>query len=112
MPSIPDFTSHAWQESVTNPQLRVSILDGKGTSMPEFRERISEQQAEDLISCVRAFSPVRAASAETLSSDFEARFREVQDHWNKIHREFQQLSKPRQETTTSPRPFTSLNTGS
>jgi hypothetical protein len=110
MPSIPDFTSHAWQESVTNPQLAVSILDGKGTSMPEFRERISEQQAEDLITCVRALGPVRAASAETLSSDFESRFREVQDHWNKIHREFQELSEPRQET--APRPFPSLNTGS
>jgi ubiquinol-cytochrome c reductase cytochrome b subunit len=94
MPSIPDLSSRAWQEEVSNPQLVVSILDGKGTLMPGFRDRIDDERAQDLTAYVRAFGPVRSAPAEALSSDFETRFREVQDHWYEMQRQLQELSKP------------------
>jgi quinol-cytochrome oxidoreductase complex cytochrome b subunit/mono/diheme cytochrome c family protein len=94
MPSIPAFSSRAWQEGLSNPQLVVSILDGKGTLMPAFRGRISDEQAQDLAAYVRAFGPVRAATTEAAPSDFEKRFREVQDQWYELQRQFQELSKP------------------
>src|SRR5262249_1666329 len=37
MPTMPEFTGRAWQESVGQAQLTASILDGKGTLMPAFR---------------------------------------------------------------------------
>ena len=45
MPAIPDFTSRAWQEARENPQLSVSILDGKGPLMPAFRGRVQRRPA-------------------------------------------------------------------
>ena len=39
MPAIPDFTRRGWHDTVTNTQLTASILDGKGTLMPPFRDR-------------------------------------------------------------------------
>jgi mono/diheme cytochrome c family protein len=94
MPSIPDFSSRSWQEGVTNPQLTVSILDGKGTLMPAFRGRVNDDQARDLAAYVRAFGPARAAPAEAPADDFEKRFRELQDQWNELERQLKELSKP------------------
>jgi quinol-cytochrome oxidoreductase complex cytochrome b subunit/mono/diheme cytochrome c family protein len=94
MPTIPDFTSGVWQDSVSNAQLGASILDGKGTLMPAFRGRVGDDQAQDLIVYVRSFGPVRAAPLESAASDFEKRFREVQNQWSELQRQFQELSKP------------------
>jgi hypothetical protein len=94
MPTIPDFTSRAWQEGLNTPQMVVSILDGKGTFMPAFRGRVSDEQAQDLSAYVRAFGPVRAVTPEAPASDFEKRFHEVQDQWYELQRQLQELSKP------------------
>jgi ubiquinol-cytochrome c reductase cytochrome b subunit len=94
MPAIPDFSSRAWQEGVSTPQLVVTILDGKGTLMPSFRGRVSDEPARDLAAYVRAFGPVRAAEPEAAAGDFEQRFRELQDQWNELQRQLQDLSKP------------------
>jgi mono/diheme cytochrome c family protein len=94
MPTIPDFTSGPWQGSVGNAQPAVSILEGKGTLMPAFRGRVSDEQAQDIGAYVRAFGPVRAAPPEAPASDFEKRFREVQDRWYELQRQLQELSKP------------------
>jgi quinol-cytochrome oxidoreductase complex cytochrome b subunit/mono/diheme cytochrome c family protein len=94
MPAIPDFSSRTWQEGVSNPQLVVSILDGKGTYMPSFRGRINDDQAQDLAAYVRAFGPVRPAPPEAAASDFEQRFRELQQQWNELQKQLQELSKP------------------
>jgi mono/diheme cytochrome c family protein len=93
MPLIPDFTSGAWQEGLTKAQLVVSVLDGKGTTMPAFRERVSEQQAEDLAAYVRAFGPAKAAVQQIESSDFDKRFAEVQAHRRELQEQFQKLSE-------------------
>ena len=92
MPAIPDFTSRTWQESRTNPQLAVSILDGKGALMPPSRGRVSDEQAQGLVAYVRAFGPARAAPAEAPASDFEKRFRELEDQWEELQRQMRELS--------------------
>jgi ubiquinol-cytochrome c reductase cytochrome b subunit len=93
MPTIPDFTIAPWQVTANNAQLAVSILDGKGTLMPAFRGRISDQDAQDLTAYVRAFGPA-ATVAEIPPSDFEERFREVQEHWYMLQKQLQEMSKP------------------
>jgi mono/diheme cytochrome c family protein len=95
MPSIPDFTNRSWQEGITNPQISVSILDGKGTLMPALRGRVSEDQALDLVAYVRAFGPARPATTEPGASDFEKRFRELEDQWNELERQIQSLESPK-----------------
>lgn len=61
MPTIPDFTIAAWQKERTNPQLMISITDGKGALMPAFSDKVSNEQARDLVSFIRAFDPARAS---------------------------------------------------
>jgi mono/diheme cytochrome c family protein len=94
MPTIPDFTNRSWQEGLSNPQLTVAILEGKGTLMPPFRGRVSDDQAADLTAYVRAFGPARAAPAVAPASDFEQRFRELEGQWNELQKQLQDLSKP------------------
>jgi ubiquinol-cytochrome c reductase cytochrome b subunit len=93
MPTIPDFTNAGWQASVSNSQLVVSILDGKGTMMPAFRGRLGDEQAQDLAAYVKAFGPT-AAAQQVPPSDFEERFREIQEHWYTLQKQMQELSKP------------------
>jgi ubiquinol-cytochrome c reductase cytochrome b subunit len=97
MPAIPDFTSRPWQEGVSVPQLVPSILDGKGTLMPAFRGRISEDQGQDLAAYVRAFGPLQIATPSAPpsapSGDFEKQFQEVQAHWRELQRQLRELSK-------------------
>ena len=94
MPTIPDFTSRQWQEGVNDPQLKVSILDGKGTLMPGFPDRVTDDQAKALVAYIRAFGPKRAAPPEAPDRDFEKRFQELQDQWNELERQLRELSKP------------------
>jgi ubiquinol-cytochrome c reductase cytochrome b subunit len=94
MPSIPDFTTQSWQSGVSDAQLGVSILEGKGTLMPAFRGRVTEEQTRDLTAYIRAFGPARAAPSETGVSDFEKNFRDLQDQWNELQRQLDKLSKP------------------
>jgi ubiquinol-cytochrome c reductase cytochrome b subunit len=94
MPSIPDFTSRAWQAGVATPQLISSILDGKGTLMPAFRGRVNDDQARDLAAYIRAFGPSPAAGSETPANDFERRFRELEDQWNELQKQLQSLPPP------------------
>jgi mono/diheme cytochrome c family protein len=56
---IPDFTNASWQAKRSNIQLRVSILNGRGTLMPSFGDRIGAQQAADLVDFIRLFTPAR-----------------------------------------------------
>jgi hypothetical protein len=56
-PEIPNFTDPAWQARRSEAQLLASILDGKGTGMPSFREKLSADQVRALIAYVRTFAP-------------------------------------------------------
>jgi mono/diheme cytochrome c family protein len=93
MPMIPDFTSRDYQEKVSNAQLVLGILDGKGTLMPAFRGRVNEDQAQDLAAYVRAFGPVRSAPITAPMDDLEKRYRELRDQWDEWQRQLNELSK-------------------
>jgi quinol-cytochrome oxidoreductase complex cytochrome b subunit/mono/diheme cytochrome c family protein len=94
MPTIQDFTNRSWQEEVSNARMLVSILDGRGTLMPAFRGRITDEQAQDLVAYVRAFGPVQQRPREASSTDFEKRFRELQEQWLELEKQLQALSAP------------------
>jgi mono/diheme cytochrome c family protein len=92
MPPIPNFTSTAFHNERSDPQLRVSILDGKGTLMPANRGRVTEEQAADLVAYVRAFAPgFTPAVSSTSDSDFEKQFRQLQDQWTALEKELQKM---------------------
>jgi quinol-cytochrome oxidoreductase complex cytochrome b subunit/cytochrome c len=92
MPAIPDFRDRTWQEKMTKAELAASILDGKGTLMPAFRGRVDEGQAQDLVSYIRAFAPVPQKAATPPASDFEKRFRELQEEWHTLQKQLQEGS--------------------
>jgi mono/diheme cytochrome c family protein len=60
MTSIPDFTSEKWQKEVSDPQMSVSITDGKGTLMPAFADKVKADQVQALVEYIREFDPARA----------------------------------------------------
>jgi ubiquinol-cytochrome c reductase cytochrome b subunit len=95
MPTIPDFNSRPWQDGVSDPQLKVSILDGKGTLMPAFADRVTDDQAKALVAYVRAFGPRRPKppEGEEPSSDFEKRFQEILDQWQEWQRQLKCLAE-------------------
>jgi ubiquinol-cytochrome c reductase cytochrome b subunit len=97
MPALPDFTSRAWQDGQTNSRLAASILDGKGALMPAFRGRVTESAAQDLVAYIRAFGPARQEPTAPPASDFEKRFRELEQEWNELQRQLRELRRaPRQ----------------
>jgi len=60
MTSIPDFTSEKWQKELSDPQMSVSITDGKGTLMPAFADKVNADQVQALVEYIRKFDPARA----------------------------------------------------
>jgi mono/diheme cytochrome c family protein len=90
MPPIPDFTSEAFQKQHTDAQIRVSILDGKGTLMPANRGRITEDQAGSLVAYVRAFGPKTLVSRPGKSdADFDRAVRELERQLEELHKQLQ-----------------------
>ena len=92
LPPIPDFNNPNWQLEHSDPQLLVSILEGKGTLMPANRGRITEDQARDLVAYVRAFGPAELrVSTPTAQSDFEQRFNALQQQWETLEKQLNAL---------------------
>ena len=60
--------------------------------MPAFRGRVGEDQAQDLVSYIRAFGPAAQKAARPPASDFEKRFRELQEEWNTLQKQLQKGS--------------------
>ncbi len=92
--NLPDFSDPAWQVRRSDTQLLVSILEGKGTGMPGFREKVEREQAEQLVAYVRSFCPraARAASAPRGPGGFEAHFHRLLEEFQDLQRQFQELS--------------------
>jgi quinol-cytochrome oxidoreductase complex cytochrome b subunit/mono/diheme cytochrome c family protein len=96
MPTIPDFTSRAWQAGANSTQLAVSILEGKGTLMPSFRGRVNEEQAQGLVAYVRAFGPEgMTTQASPDASEFERRFRQLGAEGDELERQMRELQPTR-----------------
>jgi mono/diheme cytochrome c family protein len=107
MPTIPNFTSLSWQQSRSNPQLAVSILEGKNRLMPANRGVVSDSQAADLVAYVRRFGPARpspvgsgttspgpAGTVPLLagSTDFNVQFNRLVKEWDDLDRQLRELS--------------------
>ncbi len=88
MPAIPDFTAPAWHQRRTDSQLITSILEGKGTNMPAFRDKVNRDQARDLVAFLRRFAPGAAPQpAAAAPDDFEVRFRQLLEEFLSLRRQ-------------------------
>jgi mono/diheme cytochrome c family protein len=99
VPLVPDFTNSRWQQRRRDEQLVVSILEGKGSRMPSFHGRVSEEGAQDLVSLIRTFDPTydpaAAARSAVTASEFSRRFRELDQEMEELKKQFRELSAPR-----------------
>jgi mono/diheme cytochrome c family protein len=94
MPPIPDFTTREWQTGKDSAQLSVSILDGKGTLMPPWRGKLTNDQARDLAAYVRSLGPADLANAEMPVTEFGNRYRELRKRWNDLTEQARLLATP------------------
>ncbi len=93
LPEIPDFTAGAWHRARTDSQLVVSVLDGKGSGMPPFRDKLSREQVRGLVAFIRSLGPSRPAPATRApSDDFEARFQQLLAEFEDLRRRSRALS--------------------
>jgi mono/diheme cytochrome c family protein len=92
LPSIPDFTAGRWQETRTDFQLVVSVMDGKGDGMPPFRDKVSREQARDIVAFIRTLGPSPAMERQTHSNDFETRFQQLLSEFENLRRRSRALS--------------------
>jgi len=102
LPWLPDFTRRVWQEGRSDPQLVVSVLDGKGVGMPSFRGRVAREQARELVAFIRTFAPSSARPVSTDASEFEARFRELNLEFENLRRQSRALSSSTPRNPSSP----------
>ncbi len=98
LPPIPDFTNPDFHKTHNDAQLRVSILDGKGTLMPANRGRVTPDQAGDLVAFVRAFGPKEFQAAPRPSTpgtaantDFENAYRQLEQQMKELHKEMDKM---------------------
>jgi mono/diheme cytochrome c family protein len=54
-PSPRNFHDHAFQQDRTDEQIKLTIMNGKGTGMPSFGTLFDEQQLRSLVAHVRSF---------------------------------------------------------
>jgi mono/diheme cytochrome c family protein len=94
MPALPDFVGRAWQAGRNDQQLSVSILDGKAGLMPSFHGRVNAGQARDLVAYVRTFGLTPRKDAAQ-PSDFESRYRLLEQQWNELEKQIQASSLKR-----------------
>ena len=92
MPAIPDFTSDTFHKGHNDAQIKVSILDGKGTLMPSNRGRVTEEEAGYLVAYVRAFghwSPDTRPG--TSDAAFEKAYRDLEQQLDALHKQMQKI---------------------
>lgn len=98
---LPDFTDSTWHERRTDVELVTSILEGKGTGMPGFRDRLSESQAKALVGRVRAFAPAGSdqrkprVSGDSAPNQFENELQRLQQQLDQLRRQLEELKTPR-----------------
>jgi mono/diheme cytochrome c family protein len=93
--NIPDFTAADWQTSRTDGRLVASILNGRGDHMPAFDDRLSDDQARELVAFIRTFGPGTAKSTAKPVSDFEKRFQELQREYEELEKQIKALRPAR-----------------
>lgn len=63
-PAPRNFRDHAFQESRTDEQLKMTIKTGKGTGMPAFAGTFDDAQLEALVRQIRSFDPENRGPAK------------------------------------------------
>jgi mono/diheme cytochrome c family protein len=89
LPEIPDFTVAGWHERRSDPQLIAVVLDGKGSGMPAFGDKLARQQVRHLIAFLREFATSSARQSSSSSDDFESRFRQLTEEFEQVRREYE-----------------------
>jgi mono/diheme cytochrome c family protein len=92
--SPPNFTVPSWHTSRTDADLAASILEGRGSRMPAFHDRIDKEQAADLVVFVRAFNPVKSVAPKAPPQDVEKRLQELQKQYQELEKQLRQPSSP------------------
>jgi mono/diheme cytochrome c family protein len=95
IPHAPDFTDPHWHENRTTAQLIVSILDGKGKQMPAFGGKLTTSEARDLVAYLRTFAPSSPTASEAAPDDFETRFRELEEEFQRLKEQLDELAPRR-----------------
>jgi mono/diheme cytochrome c family protein len=103
MPLIPDFTNPTWQQSRSNVQLRVSILEGKDR-MPANRSMVSDTLAVELVAYVRSFGPAAPIETptEAASGAFDVEFEKLAKQFNDLQRQERELATASVGASASP----------
>jgi mono/diheme cytochrome c family protein len=94
---IPDFTRAAFHQVRTDAELRVSILEGKGTRMPPFAGKVSEEQSRDLVRLIRSANPERATTDPADATKLEGRFAELEKEMEALRKEFKEIEQSRRK---------------
>jgi mono/diheme cytochrome c family protein len=96
--AAPDFTSAAWHERRTDVELITSILEGKGTIMPSFRDRLSRAEVKMIVGKIRAFAPAKKEqqkterrAADSSPTQFEIEFKRLQKEFDELRRQLEEL---------------------
>jgi len=90
---LPDFTNARWQQQRSDPQLVVSILEGKGTQMPAFAGRLSRKEARALVRHVRGFASQEIVGVQQYGAvEFSERFRALQQEFERLRKQFHDLN--------------------
>jgi mono/diheme cytochrome c family protein len=92
---VPDFTRATWQAKRRDEQLLASILDGKGSQMPPFSDRLSSEEARQLVAHVRRLGPHQSnRPAELSTTDFERRYRELEEEMKALRKQYRKVAPP------------------
>jgi mono/diheme cytochrome c family protein len=97
---IPDFRSAAWHGKKSDAALAVSILEGKGTVMPAFGERLNHDDAQELVAFIRALEPRSEHAGQSTTpmsrnatGDFDKRFGELKMELEELRKQYYELSR-------------------
>jgi mono/diheme cytochrome c family protein len=92
-PEIPNFKDAKWQKTKKDAELLISILEGKGAHMPAHGDRITRNEAKDLVAFVRSFGPAPplTARAPAQDTDFWRQWREMRRQYDELERQLQGL---------------------
>jgi len=92
-PEVPDFTDSSWQAGRSDTQLVVSVLHGKGSTMPGWEGKINREQARQLAGYVRTFSAAKRSPDKTSPTSFEESFHHLQKEFDDLRRALKSLSE-------------------
>ena len=104
IPELPDFTSAAWHAGRSDARLLVSILDGKGSGMPSFRRKLSEEQARGLVARLRRAAPafVPSRPPDGGPNDFDRRYEELTSEMDSLKKQFYESAGAKRREAPAP----------